>query len=111
MLIHLGLQGRLHQMLGQLGQQPALAHQPQPLAADLLRRERGQLLQQFGGQTVRRHRHRLHVGTLSAITSRGKRHAINSPDQVTRRRTHGAHSFVEINTSFMTLPALSLNIP
>jgi hypothetical protein len=40
MLVHLGLQGGLHQVLGQLGQQTALAHQPQPFSTDLLGRER-----------------------------------------------------------------------
>jgi hypothetical protein len=53
-LIHLGLQSGLHQVLGQLRQQTALAHQPQPVSADLLGRERGQLLQQLTGQTVLR---------------------------------------------------------
>ncbi|MEV5646401.1 hypothetical protein AB0L67_41050, partial [Streptomyces flaveolus] len=47
------LQGSLHQMLGELGQDPALAHQPQPALGGLLGRQRGQLLQQLGGQTVR----------------------------------------------------------
>ncbi|MGR8009492.1 hypothetical protein [Streptomyces hypolithicus] len=51
MLVHLGFQGGLHQVLGQLGQQPALTHQPQPLlSADLLGRESGQLLQQLAGR-------------------------------------------------------------
>ncbi len=88
MLIHLGLQGRLHQVPGQLGQQPALAHQPQTATADLLGRQRGQLLQQLAGQTIGRHRHRLHVGTLSAPAGLGKRHAASHLDQAIRRRTH-----------------------
>ncbi|WP_265296482.1 hypothetical protein [Streptomyces sp. SHP 1-2] len=41
MLIRFGLQRGLHQVLGQLGQQTALTHQPQPLSVDLLGRERG----------------------------------------------------------------------
>jgi hypothetical protein len=86
--IHLGLQSGLHQMLGQLGQQPALAHQPQPSQAHLLGRQRGQLLQQLAGQTVHGYRHRLHVGTLDALTGHGKRHTVSGLDQVIRRRTH-----------------------
>jgi hypothetical protein len=86
--IHLGLQSGLHHMLGQLGQQPALAHQPQPSQAHLLGRQRGQLLQQLAGQTVHGYRHRLHVGTLDALTGHGKRHTVSGLDQVIRRRTH-----------------------
>lgn len=75
MLVRLGLEGSSHQMLGRLGRQPALAQQPQPLPTDLPGRERGQLLQQLSGQTVRRHRHRLHAGTLITAVGHGKRHA------------------------------------
>ncbi|WSC73639.1 hypothetical protein OG830_36420 [Streptomyces sp. NBC_00121] len=88
MLVHLGLQRGLHQVLGQLGQDPALAHQPQPALGGPLHRERGQLLQQLSGQSVHGYRHRLHVGTLGALTSLGKRHAPSRLDQVTSTRTH-----------------------
>ncbi|MEU3343156.1 hypothetical protein [Streptomyces sp. NPDC006668] len=88
MFVHLGFQGGLHQVLGQLGQQSAVAHQPQPFPADLLGRERGKLLQQLAGQTVRRYRHRLHVGTLDTAGGRGKRHAAGGLDPVIHRRTH-----------------------
>jgi hypothetical protein len=43
--VHLCFQGGLHQVLGQLGQDPALAHQLQPALGGLLGRQRGQLLQ------------------------------------------------------------------
>ncbi|MFJ1547560.1 hypothetical protein [Streptomyces sp. NPDC088246] len=82
-LVHLGLQRGLHQVLGRLGQQPALAHQPQPALGCTLRRERGRLLQQLDGQTVHGYRHRLHVGTLDALAGPGKRHALSGLDQVT----------------------------
>jgi hypothetical protein len=87
-LVHLGLQRGLHQVLGQLGQDPALAHQPQPAPGGPLSRERGQLLQQLGGQAVHGYRHRLHVGTLGALAGLGKRHALSGLDQMTSARTH-----------------------
>jgi hypothetical protein len=70
--IHLGLQRGLQQMLGQLGQDPALAHQPQPLAvADLLGSQHRQLVQQRQTQPIRREirPRRPHVGTLDAPPS------------------------------------------
>jgi hypothetical protein len=46
-LVQLRLQGRLHQVLGQPRQQPALTHQPQPAGLDLPGRQRRQPRQQF----------------------------------------------------------------
>jgi hypothetical protein len=89
MLLQLGLQRGLHQVLRDRGQQPALAHQLQPAgAADLVLRQQRQRVQQVQAQPVYGLRHPLHACTVRSRLTGRKRHAAHRLKRVSPLDRH-----------------------